>query len=47
VLDLKHFLDALIFNYLIGNHDAHGKNFSLIYDEGTTPEGSTTRLAPL
>ena len=25
------FLDRLIFNYLIGNADAHGKNFSLLY----------------
>jgi serine/threonine-protein kinase HipA len=24
-------LDAVIFNALIGNHDAHGKNFSLLY----------------
>lgn len=25
------FLDMVIFNYLIGNADAHGKNFSLLY----------------
>ena len=25
------FLDLIIFNYLIGNGDAHGKNFSIIY----------------
>ncbi len=24
----------MIFNYLIGNHDAHGKNFSILYDRG-------------
>lgn len=24
-------LDGVIFNALIGNHDAHGKNFSLLY----------------
>ena len=24
-------LDAVVFNALIGNHDAHGKNFSLLY----------------
>ena len=24
-------LDAVIFNTLVGNHDAHGKNFSLLY----------------
>jgi serine/threonine-protein kinase HipA len=40
VIDLQHLLDAVIFNFLIGNHDAHGKNFSLLY-------GSQTRLAPL
>jgi len=41
VIDLQAFLDAVIFNFLIGNHDAHGKNFSLIYS------GGQTRLAPL
>ena len=34
-------LDYLVFNALIGNHDAHGKNFSLLY----TPAG--TVLTPL
>lgn len=34
-------LDFVIFNALIGNHDAHGKNFSLLY----TPRGAV--LAPL
>jgi len=29
-------LDVVIFNALIGNHDAHGKNFSLLYS-GKTP----------
>ena len=33
--------DAVVFNALIGNHDAHAKNFSLLYG-GTTPT-----LAPL
>jgi serine/threonine-protein kinase HipA len=27
-------LDAAIFNVIIGNADAHGKNFSLLYDDG-------------
>jgi serine/threonine-protein kinase HipA len=27
-------LDAAIFNTIVGNADAHGKNFSLLYDEG-------------
>lgn len=34
------FLHVLIFNYLIGNADCHGKNFSLLYG----PDG--LRLAP-
>lgn len=33
-------LKAVIFNYLIGNGDAHGKNFSILYD------GEAERLAP-
>lgn len=28
------FARIMTFNYLIGNHDAHGKNFSIIHDEG-------------
>lgn len=40
VIDLQQLLDAVIFNFLIGNHDAHGKNFSLLYEVGT-------RMAPL
>ena len=40
VLDLRAILDAVVFNFLVGNHDAHGKNFSIIY-------GRQTRLAPL
>ena len=39
--DLIGLLDAVTFNFLIGNHDAHGKNFSLLH----VPDG--TRLAPL
>jgi serine/threonine-protein kinase HipA len=27
VLDLARLLDAVIFNFLVGNNDAHGKNF--------------------
>lgn len=34
-------LDFVIFNALVGNHDAHSKNFSLLY----TPQGAV--LAPL
>jgi serine/threonine-protein kinase HipA len=40
VIDLQRLLDAVIFNFLVGNHDAHGKNFSLLY-------GREMRLAPL
>jgi serine/threonine-protein kinase HipA len=40
--DLIALLDAVIFNLLIGNHDAHAKNFSLLY----RPDRSV-RLAPL
>ncbi|MBG6075365.1 type II toxin-antitoxin system HipA family toxin [Polaromonas sp. CG_9.11] len=38
-------LDFVIFNALVGNHDAHSKNFSLLY----TPQGAllTGSLAPL
>lgn len=39
-LDIRDFLDGLIFNVLIGNADAHGKNYSILY------RGSDRRLAP-
>lgn len=39
VIDLQQLLNAIIFNFLIGNCDAHGKNFSLIIDK-------QCRLAP-
>jgi serine/threonine-protein kinase HipA len=40
-VDLLHLLDAVFFNCLIGNGDAHGKNFSLLY------RNNQIRLAPL
>jgi len=40
VLDIPQFLDGLIFNIIIGNADAHGKNFAFLYSHGTR------RLAP-
>ena len=43
--DLLNLLDAIVFNFLIGNHDAHGKNFSLLYSD--LGGRQTTRLAPL
>jgi serine/threonine-protein kinase HipA len=39
--DLPTFWRALVFNWLIGNCDAHAKNFSLLYDAGAPT------LAPL
>jgi serine/threonine-protein kinase HipA len=39
--ELPRFWEALVFNWLIGNCDAHGKNFSLLYDAGAPT------LAPL
>lgn len=41
-VDLPAFLDALIFNLLIGNADAHSKNYSLLLEGDGSP-----RLAPL
>jgi serine/threonine-protein kinase HipA len=40
--DINEFLHAVLFNFLIGNSDAHGKNFALLYEP---PLGA--RLAPL
>jgi serine/threonine-protein kinase HipA len=42
VTDLQSLFEAVIFNWLVGNNDAHGKNFSLIYKAS-----GQTRLAPL
>ena len=38
--DVLRLFDAVVFNFLVGNSDAHGKNFSFLYD------GSSARLAP-
>jgi len=46
VVDLARLLDFVIYNYLIGNNDAHGKNFSLLYHEVGTAN-QQIRLAPL
>lgn len=40
VIDLKALLQGVLFNLIIGNNDAHGKNFSLLYS------GQQARLAP-
>jgi serine/threonine-protein kinase HipA len=47
-VDLGHLLDAVIFNFLIGNNDAHGKNFSLLYrTSDNSGSFGRIRLAPL
>jgi serine/threonine-protein kinase HipA len=46
VLDLACLLDVVVFNFLVGNNDAHGKNFSLLY-RGAGTASLETRLAPL
>jgi serine/threonine-protein kinase HipA len=46
VIDLSRLLDAVIYNYLVGNNDAHGKNFSLLY-QGVGTAIQEIRLAPL
>lgn len=40
VLDIPSFINGLIFNVLIGNADAHGKNYSFLYS------GGQRRLSP-
>lgn len=40
-VDRNHLVSAIIFNYLIGNMDAHGKNFALLHRSATN-----IRLAP-
>lgn len=40
VIDVKELLQGILFNVIIGNNDAHGKNFSLLY------QGHQIRLAP-
>ncbi|MBR6199197.1 MAG: type II toxin-antitoxin system HipA family toxin [Spirochaetales bacterium] len=40
IIDCRQFLRQIIFNFLIGNCDAHSKNYSVLYDK-------KTKLAPL
>ncbi len=40
VIDIKALLQGVLFNVIIGNNDAHGKNFSLLY------QGKQIRLTP-
>src|ERR1017187_8804106 len=46
VIDLMRLLDAVIYNYLVGNNDAHGKNFSLLY-HGIGTGNLAVSFAPL
>jgi serine/threonine-protein kinase HipA len=46
VIDLARLLDAVIYNYVVGNNDAHGKNFSLLYHAVGTAN-QEIRFAPL
>jgi serine/threonine-protein kinase HipA len=46
VIDLARLLEAVIYNYFVGNNDAHGKNFSLLY-RGAGTENPEIRLSPL
>ncbi len=39
--EMSKFIDAMVFNFLIGNADAHAKNFSFLYD------GEKAVLSPL
>ncbi len=45
-IDVARLLDAVVFNYVAGNNDAHGKNFSLLYRPGG-PGEPEIRLSPL
>jgi serine/threonine-protein kinase HipA len=40
--DAVRLLDQIVLSFLVGNHDAHGKNFSLLY----APGSSRAALAP-
>lgn len=44
-IDILLLHQAVLFNFLIGNNDAHGKNFSLLYDKSESR--INVRLAPL
>jgi serine/threonine-protein kinase HipA len=45
-IDVGRLLDDVVFNYVVGNNDAHGKNFSLVYRPGGAGEPEI-RLSPL
>lgn len=41
LVDVLSFVERCVFNFIVGNGDAHGKNFSILY------RGGTPRLAPV
>ena len=45
-IDVARLLDDVVFNYIVGNNDAHGKNFSLLYWPGGAGEPEIC-LSPL
>lgn len=47
LIDLQRLLDSVIYNYVVGNHDAHGKNFSLLYEPNEQSGEIKVRMAPL
>lgn len=47
ILDIKILLQAVVFNFLTGNCDAHSKNFSFLYLRTGTDAKRSIRLAPL
>lgn len=42
IIDLRAFITEILFNYLIGNCDAHAKNYSILYDKK-----GNARLSPI
>ena len=42
IIDLRFFITEILFNYLIGNCDAHAKNYSILYDKK-----GNARLSPI
>jgi serine/threonine-protein kinase HipA len=46
-IDVARLLDDVVFNCVVGNNDAHGKNFSLVYRAGGGAGELEIRLSPL
>jgi serine/threonine-protein kinase HipA len=45
-IDVGRLLDDVVFNFVVGNNDAHGKNYSLVYGAGRAGEHQI-QLSPL